>query len=197
MPTTASHPKFDKFSFVRYMKDIGRAYRKQATELVSICRLFAQAQEQTPTCYADLRQYGPSIIFSFSILMTFDSVLDLVDRALESVAKARTEKSSKDADDNIKLAINALSDHHTKYHLTHTGTNVREQMEEAKKNDQTSSTRLNQLKEAFHVSEELVSFTPPVLNQLLIPIISQSSHSRRLRWSFLSTSRFLINVPPG
>ena len=28
------------------MKNIGRVYRKQATELVSICRSFVQAQDQ-------------------------------------------------------------------------------------------------------------------------------------------------------
>jgi hypothetical protein len=36
--------KFDKLSFVKYMKNIGRAYRKQAMELVSICRVFVQVQ---------------------------------------------------------------------------------------------------------------------------------------------------------
>ena len=39
-------PPFDKISFIKYMKNIGRAYRKQATELVSISRTFVQAQEQ-------------------------------------------------------------------------------------------------------------------------------------------------------
>jgi hypothetical protein len=56
MPITESQPRFDKLSFVRYMKDIGRAYRKQATELVSICRLLVQAQEQTPDSDAELRR---------------------------------------------------------------------------------------------------------------------------------------------
>ena len=39
--------KTDKYAFIKYMKNIGRAYRKQAKELVSISRLFVQAQDQT------------------------------------------------------------------------------------------------------------------------------------------------------
>ena len=49
------HPKFDKFAFVRYMKNVGRAYRTRATELISICRIFVQAGEQTPDPDAELR----------------------------------------------------------------------------------------------------------------------------------------------
>jgi len=49
------HPKFDKISFVRYMKNVGRAYRKQATVLISICRTFVQAGEETPDPDAELR----------------------------------------------------------------------------------------------------------------------------------------------
>ena len=39
--------KTDRYAFIKYMKNIGRAYRKQAKELVSISRLFVQAQNQT------------------------------------------------------------------------------------------------------------------------------------------------------
>jgi hypothetical protein len=46
---------FDKLSFVRYMKNVGRAYRKQSMELVSICRTFSQAQKQTPDADTKLR----------------------------------------------------------------------------------------------------------------------------------------------
>lgn len=38
--------KTDKYAFIKYMKNIGRAHRKQAKELVSISRLFVQAQNQ-------------------------------------------------------------------------------------------------------------------------------------------------------
>lgn len=51
-----SSSKFDKFSFIKYMKNIGRAYRKQALELISICRNFVRTQEQTPESCAELRR---------------------------------------------------------------------------------------------------------------------------------------------
>jgi hypothetical protein len=38
------------------MKNIGRVYRKQATELVSLCRTFVQAHEQTPDSDTKLRR---------------------------------------------------------------------------------------------------------------------------------------------
>jgi hypothetical protein len=47
--------KFDTLAFVKYVKNIGAYYRKQAIELVSICRTFVQAQEQTPKSYSILR----------------------------------------------------------------------------------------------------------------------------------------------
>ena len=55
--TQGQSPPFDKISFIKYMKNIGRAYRKQATELVSICRTFVQAQDQAfdPDAYRSLR----------------------------------------------------------------------------------------------------------------------------------------------
>ena len=49
-------PMFDKLSFIKYMKNIGRAYRNQATVLVSICRYFVQTQAQTPGSDAELRR---------------------------------------------------------------------------------------------------------------------------------------------
>jgi hypothetical protein len=47
---------FDKLSFVKYVKDIGREYRQQAVKLVSICRTFAQAQKQTRSSYDEFRR---------------------------------------------------------------------------------------------------------------------------------------------
>jgi len=40
--------RFDSGSFVRRMQNIGKAYRHQAMELISICHTFVQAKEQTP-----------------------------------------------------------------------------------------------------------------------------------------------------
>ena len=45
--------KVDKYAFIKYMNNIGRAYRKQAMELVSISRLFVQFQNQTFGSNAD------------------------------------------------------------------------------------------------------------------------------------------------
>jgi hypothetical protein len=56
IPTMGQPTNFDKLSFVKYMKNIGRAYRKQATELVFLCRTFVQAQEQTPGSDVKLRR---------------------------------------------------------------------------------------------------------------------------------------------
>jgi hypothetical protein len=47
---------FDKLGFVKHMKNTGRSYKKQAMELISISRLFAQAQEQTSCSDDDLRR---------------------------------------------------------------------------------------------------------------------------------------------
>ena len=47
---------FDKLAFLKYVKDIGGQYRKQALKLVSISRTFAQAQEQTRSSYDELRR---------------------------------------------------------------------------------------------------------------------------------------------
>jgi len=43
-------------TIVKYVKNIGCAYRKQAMELVSICRPFVQVWEQTPASEAKLRR---------------------------------------------------------------------------------------------------------------------------------------------
>ena len=37
---------FDKRAFLKYVRDIGRPYRKRAVELVKICRTFVEAQDQ-------------------------------------------------------------------------------------------------------------------------------------------------------
>ena len=42
----AIEEKFDPFSFVKYIRVIGRAYQRQAIELVTICRLFVEVSPQ-------------------------------------------------------------------------------------------------------------------------------------------------------
>ncbi|KAI0287774.1 hypothetical protein BC826DRAFT_738977 [Russula brevipes] len=118
--------KFDKLSFIKYMKNIGRAYRKQATELVSICRAFVQAQEQTPDSDSVLRD-----------------ALKLVDDALQFAADAG-KKTSNEVDEKFARAINELSNYERAFHSRET---IAGKMEAAKSKDKTSSTILNTLKE--------------------------------------------------
>ena len=38
--------RFDKWSFIKYMKTCGSPYRNQAMELIAICRVFSRAAKQ-------------------------------------------------------------------------------------------------------------------------------------------------------
>jgi hypothetical protein len=49
-------PDFDPIAFYKYMEHSGRAYRKQATEIVSLCRIFARLGEESVRQDADLRR---------------------------------------------------------------------------------------------------------------------------------------------
>jgi hypothetical protein len=42
----ALEEQFDPYSFVKYIRVIGRAYQRQAIELVTICRLFVEASPE-------------------------------------------------------------------------------------------------------------------------------------------------------
>ncbi|KAH9173176.1 hypothetical protein EDB89DRAFT_743725 [Lactarius sanguifluus] len=141
--------RFDKLSFAKYMKNIGRAYRKQAMELVSICRTFVQAGERSVSQDADLKQ-----------------VLEVTDDALSSAADAKS-KTSETADTKLEEAINALSNYEEKYHpkqqdatngqqdITNGKQNaterplVAERMKCAQENDKSSSKVLNRLNQSF------------------------------------------------
>ena len=68
---TGSESRFDKLSFVKYVKDIGRDYREQAIKLVSFCRTFAQAQEQTRSSYDELRRYDSQIMLILGPVQLF------------------------------------------------------------------------------------------------------------------------------
>jgi len=47
---------FDKLAFRKYMKNIGRGYRNQAMELISISQIFVQEQEQSLDSDTELRK---------------------------------------------------------------------------------------------------------------------------------------------
>jgi hypothetical protein len=63
-PTLIDSPasRFDKLSFAKYVKDIGRDYKEQAIKLVYFCRTFAQAQDGTSSSYEELRRYYSQIM---------------------------------------------------------------------------------------------------------------------------------------
>ena len=42
----AVEDQFDALSFISYIKNTGRAYQRQAIELVNICRMFVEASSQ-------------------------------------------------------------------------------------------------------------------------------------------------------
>ena len=46
-PAPVKLPTFDRVSFLKYVKNIGRPYRKRAVELISISRAFFVAQDLT------------------------------------------------------------------------------------------------------------------------------------------------------
>jgi hypothetical protein len=99
-------------------------------------------------------------------------VLGVVDDALKSAAEEGT-KTSERVDEKFETAIKVLDEYHVEYHKRSSG--LSERMTEARKNDRSSLTILNRLKETFRVREELV----PSLCPILIPISSQFSRNRR------------------
>ncbi|KAH9955998.1 hypothetical protein BC827DRAFT_1234259 [Russula dissimulans] len=170
-------PKFDKLSFLKYMKNIGRAYRKQATELVSMCRTFFQAHEQNDEAYARL-----------------SIALQLVDDALKSAAEVE-KKVSKEVDERFEKAIESLSDYEKQYHFKET---VTQTMAAAKAKDKSSLSAINTLKEKsgmkpnpdgwsepttvvdFHLFKSLPDDNPTVVQQVL----SKSSNQAEILWNF-------------
>jgi hypothetical protein len=148
MATFAKSNPFDGLAFVKHVKSIGRSYRKQAIELVSISRNFAQVQEQTSRSDGDLRRYLSQIhAYLEPCSYVFERVLKVVDDALYSATEAQ-KKTSKDADEKFKEAIDALSVYEAKYHCRKI---VAQKMEKAEEGDKTSSKVLNRLKETFRV----------------------------------------------
>jgi hypothetical protein len=124
--------------------------------------------------------------------------LELVDDALHSAAEART-KTSKEADEKFRKAIETLSDYEMDYHSRCPASGgdesnaVHQRMKVASAKDKSSSTILNRLKESLKVSEDLT----PLFRRILIPSSSHLRQSRRRLSIFSSTSPFLIGAPPS
>jgi len=81
--------RFDKVSFVKYMKNIGGRYSNQAIELISICRDL-QAHEQSRE--SDVRLRG---------------AIEVADAALQAAVEAQT-KTSPQADEKFEEAVTVL-----------------------------------------------------------------------------------------
>jgi lysyl-tRNA synthetase class I len=81
------------------------------------------------------------------LLTVYESVSHVVDYALKSATEAQ-KKTSKEADEKFKSAIEALTAYEKKFHLRKT---VAERMTAAEAKDKSSSTILNKLREKLRV----------------------------------------------
>ncbi|KAI9507836.1 hypothetical protein F5148DRAFT_1284720 [Russula earlei] len=147
--TQCRSPNFDKLAFRRYVKNIGRAYQKQAIELISLCRTFVHVQKQSPDSDANLGM-----------------ALRVVDDALRSAAEVKN-KTSAEVDNKFETAIDTLSAYEAVYHPKDSMSNdshmktVRERMTEATKKDKSSSGILNTLKEKLQMKPAPDAWSEP------------------------------------
>jgi hypothetical protein len=121
-----------------------------------------------------------------------ESVFQAVDDALESAGKTKNKKT-KEADEKLKRAFNALSDYGEKWYSKDI---VVRRMEEAEAKDKSSSKILNKMKEKFGFkkvtsSDHASSHTNT--DSILIP--SRLWKHQRGRSSSISTSPFLTAIP--
>ncbi|KAI9508729.1 hypothetical protein F5148DRAFT_1283665 [Russula earlei] len=145
MPTPPANnppsPNFDRLAFRGCMKNIGRAYRKQALELVSLCRTFVAAQEQSPDSLADAE---------------LGMALNVVDDALRSAAEVK----NKDVCRAVNHPKDPMSDG------SHVKT-VCDRMTEATTKDKSSLGILNTLKEKLKPAPDAWSDPTTVVEFLL------------------------------
>ncbi|KAI0268972.1 hypothetical protein BGY98DRAFT_1017489 [Russula aff. rugulosa BPL654] len=153
------------------MKNIGRAYRKQAKELVSISRLFVQAQNQT---------------FDSDTNRSLEILLQAVDDALKSAVEAE-KKTSNGADEAFKNAVKILTAYDPDKAVR-----IAERMEEAEEEDKSSLKVLNRLKETFRPLEEeptmkvefLLHKSLPDNNPTVVTLLGKSSKLTEVLWNF-------------
>ncbi|KAH9058111.1 hypothetical protein EDB87DRAFT_952465 [Lactarius vividus] len=176
----AAKNRFDKFSFLKYMKNVGRAYRKQAMELISICRFFVQAGERSVRQDAHLRK-----------------VLEFADDALGAAADTNS-KTSEGIDRKFERTIVELSAYEQKYHEKQRGlVQVSERMKSAKEKDKSSSNILNRLfkqrskekSEPVEVPTEVVRFLlsgslPIKDSEVVTQVLCRKSNMEEVLWNF-------------
>ncbi|KAI0251689.1 hypothetical protein BJV78DRAFT_418061 [Lactifluus subvellereus] len=94
----AAEERFDPLSFKRYFRNIGRAYQRQAIELVNICRFFVEASSQ------ELQHDA-----------TFNEMMLAADKALQSATEAGRQETGK-ASNAFEEAKNKLLDYRERVH---------------------------------------------------------------------------------
>ncbi|KAH9033803.1 hypothetical protein EDB85DRAFT_1950035, partial [Lactarius pseudohatsudake] len=169
VPSPKNH--FDELSFLKYMKYIGRAYRRQAMTLISICRDFVQQGEMSILQDGHLRR-----------------VLEVADDALISAADSKN-KTSVGADKRFEEAINALSAYVQKYHPELQDVAIR--MKDAKKYSSNVSEILKKSFQAkpvegptkvvqFLLPDSLPDRNPTVVEQ----VIGKETSVDEVLWNF-------------
>ncbi|KAH9979715.1 hypothetical protein BJV74DRAFT_887985 [Russula compacta] len=96
--TPGQSASFDKYTFRKYMNNIGRVYKNQAIELIDICCVFARVVEQVFTQDAELSK-----------------VLRVCDEALSRAVEARKD-SSLASDEFFQKAVRELHEYESKFH---------------------------------------------------------------------------------
>ncbi|KAI0263584.1 hypothetical protein BC834DRAFT_886455 [Gloeopeniophorella convolvens] len=123
----ATEDYFDAYSFVKYIKNIGRAYQRQAVELVNICRLFVEASPQTERHDA-----------------TFKLAMAAADDALQFATDAGKNLSS-EATNAFKAAEVGLLKYEAKVHRRSDLANISRVMASAKDQDKRSLSLFHKL----------------------------------------------------
>ncbi|KAH9955533.1 hypothetical protein BGW80DRAFT_1450535 [Lactifluus volemus] len=157
---------FDKYSFKKYMKNIGRAYRKQAIELISACRDFVQAREQS-----------------------YQSDIELRTEAKGKTSK-EADKNFKDATEllgNYERKYRFKGQDSTEYEKQHT--TFLKKMEEATSKDKSSSMVLTKMKETLHSINQPGSSIPslpiPYHGSIVVhQTLGKSSNIQEILWNF-------------
>ncbi|KAI0263585.1 hypothetical protein BC834DRAFT_971268 [Gloeopeniophorella convolvens] len=170
---------FDRYGFIKSAKNIGRAYRKQALELIEMCRTFLLASKQGDRQDTELKR-----------------VLQAVGAALNSVAEAG-KKSSKDAENALQKAIEILAKYERDFHPTGINGNesIEKRMEAAQKKDKTSSAFLLfhrkrtedaddwDSKEVVHVRFKVLSSPVDKEPQIVDQILSPKPKASEILWN--------------
>ncbi|KAF8266954.1 hypothetical protein EI94DRAFT_99219 [Lactarius quietus] len=124
----AGHEQFDPYSFVKYIRDIGRAYQRQAIEIVTICRTFVQV---SPQAYQHETKFKEAIL-------AVDMALRLATEAGKKVTVAASKAFAEAQEKLVQYEESA--------HPRPSIANIATRMTQAKATDQRSLRLFNRLK---------------------------------------------------